>query len=139
LLLTAISEKAPLFRINESGDISGQFAIDVWTQVASARPKTNFWLYTRTFQHKWDKLLALPNVAVWVSTDEFNKTKADAFAKKYGLKQAYGPWNHKATLPTNSFICPATNGKLPVNAACQKCQICTIKTRTHKNVVFLAH
>lgn len=138
-LLDSISSSAPLFRIHESGDFNSQFAIEVWTEVAKQRPETKFWFYTRSFKLNFQKLIELPNVTGWASTDPFNATEAKVFADKHKMKQAFGPWKHEAALPTNSFVCPATNGKLKLEAACSNCQLCVVKDRTKKNVVFLGH
>ncbi len=138
-LLHLIPSDAPLFRIHESGDFENQFAVDVWTEITKARPSTSFWFYTRSFKLNFEKLVALPNVEAWASTDNYNKAKADAFAIKYKVKQAYGPWAHDAALPANSFVCPVTSGKLGVDKACSNCKLCVVKGRTAKNVVFLGH
>jgi hypothetical protein len=138
-LLDIIAHNDPIFRIHESGDFDSQFAVEVWTQVARARPNTKFWFYTRSFHLDFKNLLALSNVSGWASTDPFNTIAAKVFADKYKIKQAFGPWEHKAELPANSFVCPVTNGKLELNAACEKCKLCVMKDRTSKNVVFLGH
>jgi hypothetical protein len=138
-LLKLLSPSVPIFRIHESGDFSDQFAIQTWKKVAEARPETKFWFYTRSFSLDFTELLALPNVNGWASTDEYNSKEATAFAIKHGIKQAFGPWKKDNTLPQNSFVCPATSGKLGLEAACNKCQLCIVKNRTPKNVVFNAH
>lgn len=139
LLLDVVPADAPLFRIHESGDFDSQFAINTWTEVARQRSSTRFWFYTRSFSLDFRNLLSLPNVTGWTSTDPFNTTEAKDFATKHNIKQAYGPWDHKAALPVNSFVCPVTNGKLGLDAACSRCNLCVVKDRTSKNVVFLGH
>lgn len=138
-MLSIIDHSAPIFRIHESGDFDSQFAVDMWTEVARARPTTKFWFYTRSFHLDFQNLLALPNVMGWASTDPFNATAAKVFADKHKMKQAFGPWEHEAALPANSFVCPVTSGKLGLDAACEKCKLCVVKDRTTKNVVFLGH
>lgn len=138
-LCSIIPTDAPIFRIHESGDFHSQFAVDAWTEVAKRRPNTKLWFYTRSFHLNFKELIDLPNVSAWASTDSFNAVKAKLFADQYKIKQAFGPWGHKEALPTNSFVCPVTNGKLELNAACEKCKLCVVKDRTTKNVVFLGH
>jgi hypothetical protein len=139
-LLEAISPKATIFRIHESGDFHSAFAIKVWTEVAKARPQTSFWAYTRSFKLDFRKLIALPNVTLWASTDSYNKEKAIAFVAKHpGVKHAYGPLATVEELPKDSFICPVTSKKLAVEGACQHCMLCVDKNRTHKHVAFLKH
>lgn len=139
-LLRAIHEKAPIFRIHESGDFHSAFAIKVWTEVAKARPQTQFWTYTRSFKLDFRKFIAVPNVTLWASTDSYNEDQAVAFvAKHVGVKHAYGPLAKPEDLPAQSFICPVTSGKLAVEGACEKCMLCVDKRRTAKHVAFLKH
>lgn len=138
-LLNLISKKAPIFRIHVSGDFSSQFYIRVWTVVAMARPQTAFWFYTRSFQLNFKEFLSLPNVEGWASTDEYNKVKAEKFAIKHGIKQAFGPYDHDAAIPKNTVVCPVTSGKLTVENACFRCKLCIVKGRITKNILFLAH
>lgn len=139
LISSELPKQAPIFRIHESGDFADQFAIEVWTKVAKDNPDTNFWFYTRSFKLDFSGLLALPNVNGWASTDEYNIKEAGAFAVANKIKQAHGPWDKDKPLPTNSFVCPATNGKLALESACSKCKLCITKDRTNKNVVFIGH
>lgn len=139
ILLQHITDKIPIFRIHESGDFSDSFSIQVWKKVAEARPETKFWFYTRSFSLDFSELLSLPNVNGWASTDEYNEKAAQEFAIKFKIKQAFGPWDEKKSLPNNSFVCPATSGKLALEEACKKCQLCVVKNRTNKSVVFNAH
>ena len=139
-LLAAIPANAPLFRIHESGDFHSQFAIDVWTKVVAARPQTAFWAYTRSFKLNFHKLIDLPNMTLWASTDPYNCDAAQTFVGKHpGVKFAIGPLEDEAAQPEHSFICPVTSGKLVVDGACEKCQLCVHSDRTTKNVVFLKH
>lgn len=131
--------KKGLFRIHESGDFHSQFAIDVWSLVVQMNPNVDFYAYTRSFHLNFKPLLSFPNFVLWASTDDFNLKKAKAFVKKYKVKHAYGPWDGKGNKPKNSFICPATSGKIEVAGACEKCQLCIMPNRTNKNVVFLSH
>ena len=138
-LLELIPINASIFRIHESGDFENQFAIDVWEEVIRARPNTKFWFYTRSFKLDFSKILSLPNVTAWASTDSFNAEEARAFAEQNKIRQAFGPVFDPDSKIENSFICPVTSGKLAVDAACEKCKLCVDKNKTTKNVVFLAH
>lgn len=137
--LLVIIKNAPIFRIHESGDFANQFAVDAWAEVARRKPETKFWFYTRSFHLDFSKLVSLPNVSAFASSDAYNKKEAKAFAKKFKIKLAFGPWDSKAEKPENSFVCPATNGKIKLDAACMNCRLCVDKKKTTKNVVFLAH
>lgn len=139
LLLAVIPEKAPFFRIHESGDFYSQFSVDVWAKIAEMRPNTNFYFYTRSFKLDFSKIVKLANIVGWASTDSFNISEAKLFVEKFKMKHAYGPWDHTLPIPENSFKCPATTNAIPIEKACEKCQLCVIKDRTPKNVVFLAH
>lgn len=142
LILNIIPPKAKVFRIHESGDFHSQWYIKVWADVVKARPEINFWAYTRSFHLNFSPLTKYPNFTLWASTDPHNIDKARKFVrrfKKSGTKHAYGPWDHNINIPKNSFICPVTNGKMDISGACEKCQLCIVKKRVNKNVVFMAH
>ena len=138
-LIDMIPNGAPIFRIHESGDFHSQFAVDVWDEVARQLPKTKFWFYTRSFHLDFTYLLKHSNVSGWASTDTYNTIQATNFARRFNIKQAFGPWDLNTPTPTNSFVCPVTNGKLGLQAACEKCKLCVVKDRTSKNVVFIGH
>lgn len=142
LLLEGISAKQTIFRIHESGDFHSQWYLDRWTEVVRNRRDVMFWAYTRSFELNFQKLVRQPNVVLWASTDEYNIKEATAFVKRYtnsDVKHAYGPWKHQKELPPNSFVCPVTNGKMELKGSCERCELCIIKKRTNKNVVFLEH
>lgn len=142
LLLDMIPAKAEIFRIHESGDFHSQWAVDVWAEVVRRRPDVSFWAYTRSFNLTFTNLTRHPNFTLWASTDEFNESEAKKFVRRFrksGVKHAYGPWDHDKELPDNSFACPVTTDKLAVEGACDKCQLCVVKRRVNKHVVFLAH
>jgi hypothetical protein len=142
LELCKVMPKSGIFRIHESGDFHSQFAVNVWGMVAQANPNVDFYSYTRSFGLNFTPFLSQDNAVMWASTDIFNKADAKRFVadhKRHGVKHAYGPWGHDDPIPKNSFICPVTNGKLAVDGACDKCQLCVLPNRTQKNVVFLIH
>lgn len=141
-LAKLIDTKLDIFRISESGDLDSDFAVRMWTAVAKKLPNTKFFGYTRSFHLDISPLVSLPNVQFWASTDPHNADEAVKFVERYkqhGVKHAYGPWEHGAALPANSFLCPSVTGKIPIESACNKCRLCTTKGRTAKNVVFPKH
>lgn len=142
MLASMVPRSADIFRVHESGDFYSQWYVDVWTEASKLRPDVMFWAYTRSFELDFKKLAKRHNFVLWASTDEYNMKEAKRFVRKYkryGVKHAYGPWNHNADLPENSFVCPVTNGKMELKGACEKCMLCVAKGRVKKNVVFLAH
>jgi len=137
-----IPKTAKIFRISESGDMPSQLYVDAWTNAIKSRPDINFYTYTRSFRFRYFDVLKLPNFNLWASTDKRNSKKAAKFVKryrKYGVKRAYGPWRKTWNMPSNSFLCPASSGKIKTNGACEKCKLCIIKNRTRKSVVFHKH
>lgn len=139
-----LSSKIPrdgLYRIHESGDFHSQFAVHVWSLVVANNHHINFWAYTRSFDLNYVPLLDNTNFRLWASTDDYNVAAAKRFVKKYkkyGVAHAYGPWDKEETLPENSFVCPATSGKLDGLGACETCKLCVLH-KTPKSVVFLKH
>ncbi|MFA5024296.1 MAG: hypothetical protein WC523_05030 [Patescibacteria group bacterium] len=141
-LSNIVPKGAKIFRIGESGDFVSSFYIDAWKKVIESRPEIKFYAYTRSFRFKYFDILKLPNFNLLASTDRYNNKRASVFVKKYrkyGVKRAYGPWRNKNKIPKNSFICPATNNKLKIAGACEKCNLCIVKGRMQKHVVFLRH
>jgi hypothetical protein len=141
-ILQQIRKDAKVFRLYESGDFHSQWVVDVWANVVKSKKDVMFWAYTRSFHLNFAPLTKNKNFALWASTDEFNLQKAKQFVRRFrksGVKHAYGPWEHDAELPPNSFVCPVTTGQMEVFGACEKCSLCIVKKRVKKNVVFLRH
>ena len=138
-LLRAIPESAPIFRIHESSDFFSQWYVNVWEQVARARPNTSFWFYTRSFSLDFSGFADLQNVTCWASTDSCNVADALKFvdANKH-FRHAYGPLDHEDR-PEDTVICPVTSGKLDVLGGCEKCGLCVHKGKMKKNIGFLRH
>jgi hypothetical protein len=142
LISNTIKKDATIFRIHESGDFHSQWAINMWSKIIKERSSVLFWAYTRSFMFNYSGILKNTNFTLWASTDNCNMKKAEKFVKRYqasGVRHAYGPWEHDAELPPQSFICPVTNHVLEMNGACERCKLCIMRDRTPKNVVFLAH
>lgn len=149
-----ISPILPLFRIHESGDFHSQWAVDVWTQVIAMKPMTAFWSYTRSFQLDFSRLVALPNVRLYASTDSQNLGAARAFVAKHDgrVAHAFGPYVPGARLPARSYECPPTADKhlvklgknrkeFGLSGACIRCKACIPFTSNEKprHIVFYSH
>lgn len=142
MILNGMRKGPGIFRLYESGDFDSQWVIYVWEQVIKARRDVNFWAYTRSFHLTFTNLTRNSNFALWASTDEYNLAEAKKFVRRFrksGVKHAYGPWDPKVEIPPNSFVCPVTAHTMGIKGACEKCKLCVIKKKTHKNVVFLRH
>lgn len=141
-LSNIMPKNSNIYRIHISGDFFSQEYVDMWADVIKAKPHTRFWAYTRSFHLNFTKLTRLPNFTLWASADEYNLKEAKQFVRRFrksGTKLAYGPWDKEKEIPDNSFICPATSGKIEASGACEKCMLCVVKKRTNKNVVFIKH
>lgn len=141
-LLKIIPKTAKLYRIHESGDFMSDWYIKVWSEVVRLRPDVKFWAYTRSFHLNFTPLTKYSNFTLWASTDQYNEKEAKAFVKRFkksGTKHAYGPWDHNKEVPKNSVVCPATNNRMKLEGACEKCMLCVVKNRIKKNIVFLEH
>ena len=139
-ILKHIPENAALMRIHESGDFYSQWYVNVWEQVAIARPQTKFWFYTRSFDLDFSSISQLDNMACWASTDGENLKKAEEFVSaNKQFRHAYGPINDEDEVPENTVICPATSGRLNVAGACSVCKLCVDKTKFKKHIGFKKH
>jgi hypothetical protein len=72
--LESLPEEAPLVRVHVGGDFHSSEYAESWIDVCEARPRTQFWGYTRSWNVKTllpilEQLRALPNVHLWASTD----------------------------------------------------------------------
>lgn len=142
LINNIIPKNVKIFRIHDQGDFFSQQYINAWTKVIRNHPDIYFWAYTRSFKFNYQNILRLKNFNFYLSVDEHNKNKAANFSKRYKnspVKLAYGPWEHGTQIPKNSFVCPATNKKIQIEGACEKCMLCVKRDKTNKNVVFLKH
>lgn len=161
LLLNVIPYQARCFRFLEAGDIPsgnlGNFLIEAFIRVAKARPKTRFWMYTRTVS-KLEKLLShseVNNLTVWFSVDKTTPKEHVEIAHNLGARIAYGPWLKDDDIPSNTVVCPGTikvkgnyyeeytnkSGakrlKL-IPGSCERCGYCW-KGRARKSVLFWRH
>lgn len=74
LLAAVDATNSRTIRIHDSGDFFSPAYARAWTEVALARPDVKFWAYTRSWRipaisEALNELAALPNVALWRSTD----------------------------------------------------------------------
>lgn len=64
-----------IFRIHWDGDLFSETYTRAWARVITAYPSVQFWIYTRSFQ--WAPILSgIPNVAVYLSVDQYNLERA---------------------------------------------------------------
>jgi hypothetical protein len=141
-LVDIIPKDAKMFRIHESSDFYSQWYLDAWTNVVKRRKDVLFWAYTRSFNLNFQKIIRQKNFTLFASCDKYNKDIVKKFISRYKnskIKIAYGPVEKEEKIPHNSFICPATSGKLNIAGACEKCKLCVSKYNTNKNVVFIRH
>ena len=141
-LLDAIPINLSLFRIHGAGDFYSQWYVDLWCEVVRARPHTHFWTYTRSFQLEFRPMLRLcPNFTLWASTDGYNWIDAVRFVqdhKAYKVRHAW--WPRDQTTPADAVVCPATNGGMNPNGACERCQLCVHRdTMNGRDISFETH
>ena len=73
-LLDSLPEDAPLVRVHVGGDFHSREYCESWIDVCKARPRTEFWSYTRSWSVKTllpilEQLRLLPNVQLFASVD----------------------------------------------------------------------
>jgi hypothetical protein len=141
-ILQIIPKNAKIFRIHESGEMFSQWYLNIWTKVIRSRRDVKFWAYTRNFHLNYQYILRQPNFNLLASTDKYNIKEAEKFIKRYisgSIKKAYGPVENEHEVDKDTFVCPATNGRLNGDGACERCMLCVVKNRTNKNVAFIKH
>jgi len=117
--LKLLKKRGHIFRHGWSGDIISLDHAEALNIIAHLFPDTSFWLYTRTW---WamGKLTA-PNLDAFLSVDAENSEQMKKVAKKY--KHARLAFLTKKPLGLG-VVCPATNGKLKTEGACNTCGLC---------------
>lgn len=73
-------------RLHSVGDFFSREYVLVWVAVMKTLPGLKLWVYTRSWKSlgaSLSKLVALPNVKVWISADEENWTAALKFSQKH--------------------------------------------------------
>lgn len=131
-----------IFRIHWDGDFFSTDYARAWADTIRDHPAVRFWCYTRSFRPPVDVipiLYGIPNLALYLSVDEGNRTHAAAqLAAQPTLMAAYcaddyqtaraiaGPRRDRnLTRPTP---CPENAHRIPIadagQGACVSCQIC---------------
>ena len=123
-----------LFRIHWDGDFYDEEYTQAWRMVISNYPSVQFWAYTRS-DFAVPKLIDLPNLALYFSTDSANRALGIKLKKQYGVKLAYlantfaeGKEDFKNIQEKSAVPCPENNRKLPLisqeGSACVRCSQC---------------
>ena len=128
-VLAALPEDAQHMRIHVGGDFYGVDYIRAWLTICQARPNTQFWAYTRSWDvpellQSLERLRVLPNVELFASTD------TDMPLPTKGWRVAFIEDDPRA----NGLVCPHQQGLLPSCLACGYC----LRPR-QGNVVFKVH
>lgn len=129
VMLRNISKNLPVLRIHVSGEFYDAAYVRAWKAIASQRPHTQFWAYTRSWVipeilAALDELRALSNVHLWASIDP------DMPDPPAGWRVAYLDIDPRA----NGVPCLHQHGQAK---SCHECRYCF---RTGKgNVIFKVH
>ena len=123
------------FRIHWDGDFYSVAYTEAWKRVIQAHPDTQFWVYTRS-DFAVPILYGIPNLALYYSTDEANRSSAFGLRARYpdlllaflGLTFEAGKNEMLDTFGTSGTFCPENNKALPLvsdkGSACGICQLC---------------
>ena len=132
----------PVFRWHWDGDIfSAPYAVAI-ANTCEAFPNIQFWLYTRSFDFV-HLLRDIPNLAVYLSVDEYNMHAAIDIRDSYPqflVAACADTWDESEVLMRkvvgrNAPRCPELTGKIPLVSpdgigACVACGLC-IYGRNH--------
>ena len=123
-----------IFRWHWAGDILNLEHAKAIKIIADLHPETKFWIYTRTW---WATgvMRDTENLHVYLSVDAENSQIMRKAKENFPWVKLAFMTPEKLNLP-QTVTCPATNGKLETEGACQACTICY---NTDKNVEFLIH
>ena len=134
-----------IFRIHWNGDFFSEAYAEAWKETMAHFPDIAFWAYTRSFKEPVNvvPLLAdVPNLALYLSTDAWNRDEALAVRHTYpkiGLAFSTHKGGTKAELLKgwNAVDCPESVGRMELMTggvgACVSCAICPTGK---SNVVF---
>tara|TARA_Y100001937_G_scaffold68083_1_gene93057 strand:+ start:658 stop:1359 length:702 start_codon:yes stop_codon:yes gene_type:complete len=128
-----LEKRGHIFRWNWSADILTMAHAEAINRIAEEMTTTTFWLYTRTWwivgAFKQDA-----NIAVYLSVDKDNEHIMRPLAERMNLPLAF------MGMDEETFVCPATNGKLAAKLACVKCGYCyTKRNGSYRDVLFQIH
>lgn len=129
-----------LFRIHWDGDFFSVDYATAWAKVIRACPQVQFWAYTRSFRPPVDVvpvLAGIPNLALYLSVDEYNVEDAIVQRATYDVHLAlcaddYRTGRWLADLidqpPKPAIVCPENVGRMPLmtdgRGACVECRVC---------------
>jgi hypothetical protein len=74
------------FRIHHDGDFFSADYAKAWALIAQDYPEVTFWVYTRSFTDNLNVIpfiVDIPNLAVYLSVDSYNKADAERVLKGY--------------------------------------------------------
>ena len=128
-----LEKRGHIFRWHWSGDILTMAHAEAINRIAEEMPSTVFWLYTRTW---WivGAFKQNENIAVYLSVDKDNEHIMRPLAERMNLPLAF------MGMDEETFVCPATNGKLAAKLACVKCGYCyTKRNGSYRDVLFQIH
>lgn len=128
-VLKSLPEDAPHMRIHVGGDFFSREYIESFIRICEARPATQFWSYTRSWNQAellpaLERLRALPNVTLFGSTDPGMPLPPE------GWRIAFIADDPRAS----GLVCPHQQGLLPSCLACGYC----LRPRPG-NVIFNVH
>jgi hypothetical protein len=136
---TGLPEADRVFRIHWDGDFFDENYALAWRQVMLAHPDIAFWTYTRSFTPPVDVvpiLAGVENLALYLSTDEFNWQRAHDVASRFDVRLALCGIDFRTAreMALDSpgpapRVCPENRGTLPLmddngRGACVECRLC---------------
>lgn len=109
-----------IYRIHWDGDLYSSAYTEAWRRVIQAHPEVQFWIYTRSFDYAL-MLEDLPNVAVYLSVDEYNIDRAEGYLQQYpSLHAAFCAESQAdaavlaASIGRKAVPCPENVGNIPL-------------------------
>lgn len=144
---TPLLEHERVFRIHWDGDFFSLDYARAWAVVIAEFPGVRFWCYTRSFVEPVDVvpvLVGLPNLALYLSTDEGNVDAAlEHWIQHDHVQLALCGTDYtsaRALVPEDvgAMVCPENGSKpgyetlmvQPGVGACVKCQLCPTGKRS---------
>lgn len=109
-----------IYRIHWDGDLYSEAYTLAWRRLIQGHPEVRFWIYTRSFEYA-TLLEDLPNVAVYLSVDEYNVDAAekylDAFPRLHAAFCAETQADAAvlaASIGRRAVACPENVGRIPL-------------------------
>jgi hypothetical protein len=148
---TGLPEKDRIFRIHWDGDFFSESYALAWKRAMLANDDVDFWTYTRSINDDCNVVPILEgvgNLALYISTDEWNWARAHELATRYDVRLALvaddfrrgRELRHDSELGQRAIVCPENKGLLPLmnddgRGACAECRLCIIG---HRDIIFSA-